>query len=54
MRTPKIYQLNLLINWLNSHHGHNFNFLPLNSTPLKDNAWLAGFTDADGNFDIRM
>jgi hypothetical protein len=54
MRTPKIYQLNLLINWLNSHHGQKFNCLTLNSTPLKDNAWLAGFTDADGNFDIRM
>jgi hypothetical protein len=54
MRTPKFYQLNLLINWLNSNHGANINCLPLNSTSLNDNTWLTGFIDADGNFDIRM
>jgi hypothetical protein len=54
MRTPKINQLHLLIYWLNSNHNLNISCLPLNSTFLNADAWLTGFTDDDGNFDIRM
>jgi hypothetical protein len=38
MRTPKINQLHLLINWLNSNHNLNISCLPLNTTILKDDA----------------
>jgi hypothetical protein len=54
LRTPKIYQVSLLIDWLNVHHKVNIVPLGLNSNPLIDDAWLAGFSDADGNFDIRV
>jgi hypothetical protein len=70
MRTPKIEALNLTINWLNSYIINNNNILPssklilnkinilkikpLDSSPINSNGWLAGFTDADGNFSINI
>ena len=52
MRTPKIYALWRLIDWLNKK---NVNIIkkPLNTSSLKDNAWLSGFIEADGHFSIR-
>jgi hypothetical protein len=54
MRTPKIYSLYNLIDWL------NFKFKeihipkkPLNENPLDSNAWLSGFIEADGHFSVR-
>jgi len=54
MRTPKIYSLYNLIDWL------NFKFKeihipkkPLNDKPLDSNAWLSGFIEADGHFSVR-
>lgn len=54
LRTPKIFQVYLLIDWINRNNNLNITPLPLNSNPLINDAWLAGFSDADGNFDIRV
>lgn len=52
-RTPKIEALYCLILWLNSHTGSNIERLAADISPLSENAWLAGFSDADSNFYIR-
>lgn len=53
LRSPKIYQLHSLIDWLNCNHGTNLSKFPVNCTSLSSDAWLAGFIDADGGFLIR-
>jgi len=53
MRTPKIHQLYSLIDWVNINHNSNINKLPLSTSPLNNDSWLAGFLDADGSFLIR-
>jgi hypothetical protein len=53
LRTPKINQLYLLIDWLNKKHGSNINKLPLKTGDLPKDSWLAGFVDADGSFSIQ-
>jgi len=53
-RTPKIDQFYKLINWMNKNHlNKNIPKLPLDSSTLHNNSWLAGFIDADGCFYIR-
>ena len=53
MRTPKIYRLNKLIDWLNKNHNANLEKKQkLKGGMGKDN-WLGGFIDADGSFGIR-
>jgi LAGLIDADG endonuclease/Cytochrome C and Quinol oxidase polypeptide I len=54
MRTPKIYNLYNLIDWLN-YKSEKFNISkkPLNDNPLDSNAWLSGFIEANGRFFIR-
>lgn len=52
-RTPKIYQINLLIDWLNKHHSASIEKLPVCTKPVNRDSWLAGFIDADGSFGIR-
>lgn len=64
MRTPKIEALHRAINWFNSHNQtqnkkiekfeSNIKLLPLDKSPINSNSWLAGFTDADGNFSITI
>ena len=69
MRTPKIEALYKTIDWLNNYIiNNNINNLlgpeatntiilkkiPLDSSPIDSNAWLSGFTDADGNFSINI
>jgi len=51
-RTPKIKFLHKAIDRINLIHRTNINKLPLDSSDLETNAWLAGMTDADGNLYI--
>jgi len=54
MRTPKIFALNNLIDWLNfKFEGINIPKKSLNNSPLDSNAWLSGFIEADGHFSVR-
>lgn len=53
LRTPKINQLYLLIDWLNQNHKSNIPKLPIKSGSLSNDSWLAGFVDADGSFSIQ-
>lgn len=54
MRTPKIYALNNLIDWLNfKFEGINIPKNSLNNSLLDSNAWLSGFIEADGHFSVR-
>ena len=53
LRTPKINQLYLLIDWLNKNHNSNLTKLPLKSGLLSKDSWLSGFIDADGSFSIQ-
>ena len=50
LRTPKINQVNKLINWLNKYHNTNLNILTRNEKSLILDYWLSGFIDADGGF----
>ena len=52
-RTPKIDQLQKVITFLNTKYFMDINRLPLDSSLLNLNSWLAGFIDADGYFYIR-
>jgi hypothetical protein len=52
MRTPKIIALHNLIDWLNFNIPDcDISKLPLDTSPLSSNSWLAGFTDGDGGFE---
>ncbi len=54
MRTPKIYALLNLIDWLNNKiEGINIPKKLLDNSSLKINAWLSGFIEADGHFSVR-
>jgi LAGLIDADG endonuclease len=51
MRTPKINNLYLLIDWLNNRFkGLNIKKHSWDKSMLSTNSWLAGFIDADGHF----
>lgn len=54
MRTPKIEALHRAINWFNEYYNYNIDCLGLDLSPIDSNAWLAGFTDGDGNFSITL
>jgi hypothetical protein len=54
MRTPKIEALHRAICWYNTYDNLNIKCLSLDSSPIDSNAWLAGFTDGDGNFTINL
>jgi len=47
LRTPKLHQFNNLINWINSHTGKSIMINSVDTSPILENAWLAGFIDAD-------
>ena len=55
LRTPKIYQLHSLIDWLNKNHhvGPSLKKLPLNKGSLDNNSWFSGFVDSDGSFSVQ-
>lgn len=54
MRTPKIEALYRAIHWINEKDNSSIPCLNLDLSPLVSNNWLAGFTDADGNFSITI
>jgi hypothetical protein len=54
MRTPKIEALHRAIRWFNEFNNYNIDCLGLDLSPVDSNAWLAGFTDGDGNFSITL
>lgn len=53
-RTPKIQALYKAIDNLNKWRGANLVKLPLDSSSIDSNAWLAGFIDTDGHFSIKL
>ena len=53
LRTPKIIQLHILIDWINKNHSSNIAKLALKKCNLDKDSWLAGFVDADGSFSIQ-
>jgi len=54
MRTPKIEALHRAIIWYNDFESYSINCLGLDISDIDSNAWLAGFTDGDGNFSITL
>lgn len=54
MRTPKIEALHRAITWINKNDNTSIPYLGLDLSPIDSNSWLAGFTDADGNFSITV
>lgn len=54
MRTPKIEALHRAIVWFNADCNTNIECLGLDISDIDSNAWLAGFTDGDGNFSINI
>lgn len=53
MRTPKIYSLNALIEFLNETKNISIEKQPVSVEPIYTNPWLSGFIEADGSFQIR-
>ena len=54
MRTPKIYDLWKLIDWLNNEKPHLLMVKKeKNNAPLLEDGWLSGFIEADGHFAVR-
>ena len=54
MRTTKIARFNAMIDWINQSTGSSIPTHNVDNSNLLNNAWLAGFIDADGSFDIRV
>ena len=54
MRTPKIEALHRAIAWINENDNCFIFFLGLDCSALDSNSWLAGFSDADANFNITI
>lgn len=54
MRTPKIEALHRAITWINKKDKSTIPLLGLDLSPINSNAWLSGFTDANGNFSITL
>jgi hypothetical protein len=53
MRTPKIYSLNALIDFLNKTKGSSIEKYSVSIEPLDTNPWLSGFIEADASFQVR-
>lgn len=52
LRTPKIDNFNNIIIWINKNYNITFPITSLNTSTIISNAWLSGFIDADGSFNI--
>jgi len=53
-RTPKYHALYKAIDNVNKWRNANISKLPLDTSSLDTNAWLAGFIDSDGHFSIKL
>jgi hypothetical protein len=53
MRTPKIYSLNALIDFLNNTKGTSIEKYSVSIDSLDSNPWLSGFIEADASFQVR-
>jgi hypothetical protein len=51
-RTPKIYSLNKLIEFMNQKYQLNLSLSKLDESDLLTNSWFTGFTEADGHFGV--
>lgn len=54
LRTPKIYKFNLLVDWVNNKYNLKIKQYSPDLSNLLNNYWLAGFSEADANFYIRI
>lgn len=54
LRTPKISRFNDMIRWINQSTGSTISTHGVDTSDLSHNAWLSGFVEADGSFDIRV
>jgi len=54
LRTPKLEKFNEMLQWLMKHSSHVFTIWGVDVSPVLENAWLAGFIDADGSFSIQV
>jgi hypothetical protein len=57
IRGPKIQHLVHLVDWLNKNRSPSipYSFISVpDKSPIMNNAWLAGFLDAEGSFDIQV
>jgi len=54
LRTPKNVTYNKLIEFMNNKSGRCIEQSKLDRSNLSSNSWLAGFTEADGNFYIKI
>ena len=53
LRSPKIGQFKALIEYLEKYKNLSIELKPKDDSPLSENSWLAGYTDANSCFDIR-
>ena len=53
LRTPKIFQFNSLVDWLNKNHRTNITRSYLKCDPLSEDGWLSGFLDSNGSFFVQ-
>ena len=53
LRSYKIHDLWLMIDWFNQNYSLEIVKLPLNTTFLGSNSWLSGFIEAAGHFYVR-
>lgn len=53
MRTPKKLRLDKLIDWY-VEGGKKIEKQKIDETPIEENAWLSGMSDADANFNINL
>lgn len=56
LRTPKIHRFNKLIKWINTNspETNSITCSNVDISPILSNAWLSGFIEADGTFDVKV
>lgn len=54
LKTPKLNRINCVIDSLNKKHNTKIKKCPYSNISFSKDAWLAGFIDADGSFDVQQ